>query len=337
MLRLLLRLARIAFLLLGITFVVFVVMGHAPVDRAELAVARAAADRSFADAATRDEAILRLRVRYGIVDPVTLEPAPLWRRYGTWLRNAATLGFGDPGDDHDALLARLGAALPVTVLLNLLALVAALTIGIPLGTWLGQRAGSRADRAASSALFVALGVPEFLAATLLSLAFTSAWLQWLPATGLRSPGSEQWSFVAQVADLARHLVLPVAVLAIGPGAMIARFVRDVVARAAQAPFVATLHALGATPREVRRRLWRHGCTPVATLLGNLLPTFVGGSLVVESVFAIDGLGHLAVGAAHDQDQPMLMAIVVMTSIVTLFALSLSDWLHRAVDARVQPS
>jgi ABC-type dipeptide/oligopeptide/nickel transport system permease component len=322
-------------MLLGVTFVTFVVLDAAPIDRAELAIARAAPDRAFADVRSRDLAVLRLRVRYGMLDPVTLEPRPLLERYGAWLGNAVRLRFGGPLDDHAALLARIGAALPVTAWLGALALAIAFGLGVPLGVRLGARAGSRVDRAVSTVLLVAGAVPEFLAAVLLTLAFSSVWLQWLPANGLASPGAAELGLAAQLLDFAAHLVLPVTVLAIAPTVLVVRFVRDAVARAARAPFAAALRALGSEPAVVRARLRRHGCVPVATLAGALLPMLVGGSIVVENVFALDGLGHLAFTACKELDQPMVMALVVLGTVATLFALALSDALHRALDPRVR--
>ncbi len=333
---LLVRLAWLVVTLFGITFVTFAVIDLAPVDRAELAVERSA-DRDFTDPKKREEAILRFRVQYGMVDPVTHAPYPSYVRYGRWLGNAVRLRFGGPGDDHDELWRRLAAALPVTIWLGGLATMLALLIGVPLGAWLGLRAGSRADRVVSTVLLVGTGVPEFLLATLLLLAFSAAWLQLLPASGLRSPGSEHWTFVWQLVDFAKHLVLPVVVMASGPCVLVSRFVRDSVARAAQAPFVAGMRALGVSPPVVRARLLRHGCAPVATLVGSLLPMLVGGSIVIENLFALDGLGHLAVQAALQKEAPMLMAIVVIGSLVTLASFVLSDALHRVLDARVRLS
>ena len=206
---------------------------------------------------------------------------------------------------------------------------------LPVGAWLGRQAGSKRERLASTAMLVAIGVPEFLLATMLLLALSVAWLQWFPAAGLRSNGSEDWLFVWQVLDFVHHLALPVLVISIGPFVMVTRFVRDAVARAVAAPFSASMHALGVDRAVVRRRLLRHGATPVATLAGGLLPMLVGGSIVVENLFALDGLGHLAFEAVLAQDQAMVMAMVVLTSVVTLVSLLVSDLLHRVVDARVR--
>ncbi|MBL8754796.1 MAG: ABC transporter permease [Planctomycetes bacterium] len=332
---LLVRLAWLVVTLLGITFVTFVVVDLAPGDRAEMTVVSSGSERAFLDQEAREAAILQLRVRHGMVDPETFAPYPVWQRYGRWLGNAVMLRFAGPGEDHAALWQRLAKALPVTAWLGGLALLIVFGCGIPLGAWLGLRAGSRVDRTVSTVLLVGMGIPEFLLASLLLLAFSVAWLQVLPVAGLRTPGSEQWNFAWQLVDFAKHLVLPVGVLAFAPMVMVSRFVRDSVARAATSPFVASMHALGVPPEVVRARLLRHGCAPVATLVGSLLPMLVGGSIVVESLFALDGVGHLAVRAALAQEQPMLMAILVVGSLVTLAALVVSDLLHRVVDARVR--
>jgi peptide/nickel transport system permease protein len=329
------RLAWMTVTLLGITFVTFVVLDQAPVDRAQIEAMRRQQNGSFTDATSRDQAIVQLRIRYGLVDGKTLEPAPVWERYGRWLGNAATLRLAGPGENHDAFWRRLGQALPQTMLIGGLGLLVAILIGVPLGAFLGVRAGSRADRGVSHVLFLLAGVPEFLLATLLLLAFGGTWLRWFPSSGLGSRGAEDWSPWLRVCDHAWHLVLPVAVMASGPVVLITRFLRDSVARAAQSAFAHNLAGLGTAPRVVKWRLVRNGSAPLATLVGSLLPMLVGGSIVVEELFSLDGLGHLALRAVGEQDQAMVMALVLLTSIATLLALLISDVLHRLVDPRVR--
>jgi peptide/nickel transport system permease protein len=332
---LLLRLLWLVVTLLGISAVTFVVLDRAPVDRAEIEAAARAASGTLTGAASREAAVLRLRVQYGLVDAETLTPAPLWRRYTSWLGNALTLRLAGPGDDPDAFWRRIAAALPTSLLLGGLALLLAFGAGVPLGVWSGMRAGSRGDRLVSAGTFVLAGVPEFLLATLLLLAFGGALLQWLPNAGLQSRDAAAWPWWRQVVDVAAHLLLPVAVMASGPLVLVTRFVRDAVARAAAAPFAAQLRALGLEPGLVRRRLLRNALAPVATLAGSLLPMLVGGSIVVENVFALDGVGRLAFTAVQQQDQAMVMAMVVLTSLATLLALIVSDLLHALWDPRVR--
>jgi ABC-type dipeptide/oligopeptide/nickel transport system permease component len=329
------RLSWMLLTLLGVTFVTFAVFDLAPVDRAELVAAARAQQDGFVDRSSRDRAILQLRLGYGTIDATTLAPAPLWQRYGRWLQNASSLRFAGPHGDHAAFWRRLAAAAPVSAWLGLLAVATALLVGVPLGTWLGLRAGSRADAIVSQGLFLCAGVPEFLLATLLLLGFGGVFVQWFPVGGLRSAGAAEWPLWRQLLDFGWHLTLPVAVMASGPVILVTRLLRDSVARTAELPFVQSLRALGAPPALVRRRILRSAAAPLATLVGSLLPMLVGGSIVVENLFSLDGLGHLAVRAVFDQDQAMVMALVVVTSATTLVALMLSDLLHRLVDPRVR--
>lgn len=335
MLTLLRRIVWLVAMLLGITFATFAVIDLAPVDRAELAIARSAGDRAFADLDDRQRAIVRLRIQHGMLDPVTLEPTSVWRRYGQWLANAAQLRFAGPGGDHAALWARLAEAWPTTALLGGLALLLAFGVGVPLGVRLGYRAGTRGEGFASAALLGLGALPEFLLATALLTTFGAAWLQWFPVSGLRTAGAEAWPAWRQFVDLCHHLALPVAALAAGPLALVARFVREAVARADRQPWADALRALGAEPALLRARLRRHGLAPAATLAGSLLPMLVGGSVVVENAFALDGLGHLAFTAAAEQDLPLLLALVVLGSLATLLAYAFSDWLHTRLDRRVR--
>ncbi|MCR9246005.1 MAG: ABC transporter permease [bacterium] len=332
---LLFRLAWVPVTLLGITFVTFAMLRLAPVDRVELEIARKEQSGTFHNLEERERAILWLRIKHGLVDEETLEPVPIWRGYLNWLTNALTLKFTGANENDAAFWRRLGEAVPVSLWLGFLALLLALLVGVPLGTWLGMRSDSWADRSMSQLLFLVIGMPEFLLATLLLLGFAGAWFAWFPSNGLRSPGSGEWGLGSQLLDFAWHLVLPVLVMASSPAVLVTRFLRDSVARAVVSPSATYARALGLAPERLRWRLLRNGAAPLATLAGTLLPILVGGSIVVENLFSLDGVGHLAFRAVEDQEQAMVMALVLMTSVVTLLALIASDVLHRLVDPRVR--
>jgi peptide/nickel transport system permease protein len=320
--------------LLGVLFVTFAMLDLAPVDRAQLAVARAQQNVAFADLDARERALVRLRVRYGLLDAHTLEPEPLAWRFARWLGHAVTLRWHGPADEPRQFWGRLGRALPVTLLVGGLALLVGVLGGVWLGVRLGSRVGGPVDRLASSALFVLAGVPEFVLATLLTLLLASGGLGWLPGGGLQSPDGETLVWWARWLDGLWHLVLPVGVLATGPLVLVTRFVRDAAAKAGQQPFAVALRLLGGEPALLRRQLLRHGLLAAVPLAGSLLPMLVGGSIVVESVFHLDGMGQLAYRAAREQDQPMVMAVVVLTSVTTLVALLCADLLQHWLDPRV---
>ena len=320
--------------LLGITFLTFLVLDLAPLDRASLELAVLDTPTQL-DVEERELALARLRIRYGLVDEETLEPVPVHQRYLVWLRNAASFQLAGGDEDQALFRERLLGAVPVSLLLGFWAFLVSLLVGVPLGCWLGMRAGSRADRMVSNLLFLVVGLPEVLVATLLLLTFGAAGLGWLPTAGLASEYGVADTVLARLWDIGSHLLLPVTVMAIGPIVLIARFLRESVARAATSTFARNLEAWGIAAEVRHRRLLRAGFAPVATLIGSLLPMLVAGSIVVETVFSIDGVGRLAWEAVRTQDQAMVMAVTLLVSVATLVALLISDLVHWWIDPRVR--
>lgn len=329
------RLAHVLVTLFGITLLTFLALDLAPVDRATLEVMRAADAGSMVEAPAREAALVRLRAQYGVVDPVTLEPLPLLHRYFAWLGRALQLQFGATPTASAVLWQRFAMALPVSLLLGGLALLLAFAVGVPLGLREGLGVGSRVEQGLRAVLLTLVGVPEYLLGSLLLLLFCG-W-QWnvFPSHGLTSPGADGLAWSAQALDLAWHLALPVGVLAIGPTVLLMRFVAAAVARATRQPFALQLLALGMDENLVHARLRRHGAVPLATLAAGLLPTLVCGSVVVESLFSLNGIGQLAFNAVRDQDHAMLLLVTVVASSAILGSIVLSDLLHRWVDPRVR--
>jgi peptide/nickel transport system permease protein len=318
--------------LLGISLVTFLLVDLAPADRALLALE---GSESAATAEARAEALHHLRVRFGLVDPVTGEELPFAVRYLRWLGHAVRLDFAGASEDPAHFARRIETALPVTLLLSFLAVAAAVGVALPLGTWLGLRKDAPLARAVDAGLLALWGVPQILLGTLLVL-FVGGGLgrSLLPVGGLRSPGAEAWPLPAQAVDLLAHLVLPVATLALGPTVWLTRQLRESVARAAQHDFVAALRGLGMAEAVVRRRIVRNGLAPLATAAGTLLPMLVSGSVIVERIFAVPGLGDLSCRAVLAREVPMVMAMTMLVSVATLLGMVVSDLAHRALDPRV---
>lgn len=318
--------------LLGISLVTFALVDLAPADRALLALE---GSESSASAQARAATLRDLRVRFGQIDATTGVELSFGERYGRWLAHAATLDFAAASEDPANFAQRIQDALPVTLLLAFLAVVGSVVLAIPLGTWLGLGRDGSLLRTVSGGLVVLWAVPEFLFGTLLVLFVAGGFgPALLPAAGLRSLGSENWSLPAQLLDLASYLVLPVCTLAVGPTVWLTRQLRESIARAARSDFVAALRGFGLEERVVRRRIVRNGLAPLATALGTLLPMLVSGSVVVERIFGLPGLGDLACRAVHAREVPMVMAMTMLVSVATLLGLVVSDLAHRALDPRV---
>lgn len=318
------RILRMVPSLLGITFVTFLLGDLAPSDRAAIELARMEAQGELAPDADRAQALRALRTRYGTHDPGSGEELGVLHRYGNWLGSVLSGDAGTRSPGQPAVGDRIREALPATLVLGCCSTLLALVVGIQLGVASGMRTGSRADRLAATGSMIVVSVPEFLLATLLLLAFGGAGLQWFPSTGW-APGR---------GGSLLGLVLPVATMAVPLTVVVARFVGESVRRARTAPFAQALEGLGVEQPEVRARLLRHAAAPLATLAGGFVPVLVGGSIVVESVFAMDGLGHLAFRAAVDQDMAMVMALTLLVALATLLGMTASDLAQRALDPRV---
>ena len=246
------------------------------------------------------------------------------------------LDFAGTAVDRQLFRERLQRALPVTLLLNALALFFGLAVAIPLAAYVGMHTGSSLDRSVSSVAFVLYGLPEFLIATLLVLVFSGGFFgQILPGGQLHSDSAPGQSVGARLLDLAAHLVLPVFTLALGYCVVTFRFLRNSVARAAASDFVGALRGWGMSESIVRRRVLKNGLSPLVTLLGTMLPSLITGTVVVETIFSLPGLGRLSYEAVRHYDYPMVMALTMLVAVVTLLSLILSDVLQRVVDPRVQ--
>ncbi len=328
----LLRLALIPFTLLGVGFLTFLLLDLVPLDRAEVEVAGAP---RVTTEVQRIEAVRALRERYGLVDPVTGERHGVLTRFGHWLEHAARLDFAPPGRTAAEFQDSLLRALSTSMLLGSLALALVLAIGVPLGWWLGRRTGSLTDRAASTALLGVGAMPDFLVATLTILLFSGPLRSLLPTDGLRSPGADALGPFEQIVDLARHLALPVVVLAIGPTTWVTRLLRASCAATSRAGFVHTMRALGASEREIARRILRNSLGPLWTFLGVLLPWIATGALVVENVFGISGFGRLALQAISDRDVSTVMVSTLLVATAVALGGLCGDLMHRHADPRVR--
>lgn len=315
--------------LLGVSLVAFLALDWAPLDRAAVAIERT---ESLRDHDQRARARRQLEIEHGLVDPETKERLPVLDRYGRWLTRVVTLQFHDPGDDPVRFRERLVRALPVTVLLNVLSLFLAVVVAMVLGARMGLAPGSRLDRLGSGVLFALFGTPEFVLATVL-LALTATWGVF-PSRGLHSPEAAQWGGVLRMLDTAWHLVLPTVTLAAVPTVVLTRYVREAVLHASRSGFVLNLRAWGAEPARVRRAVRRAGWSPIITQLGALLPLLVGGSVVVETIFGIPGMGQLAWQALMDRDQGTIMTLFLFSAVLILVGILVSDLLYRARDRRV---
>ncbi|GAA0221031.1 ABC transporter permease [Cryptosporangium japonicum] len=269
------------------------------------------------------ENLAQLRANWGVDDPLPVQ-------YTRWIGNLLRGDLGWSTSRHESVTAVIGARAGWTLLVIGLALGVVLVGSLLLGTIAAYRRGGWFDRALRAAAYAVESMPVFWLG-LAAIAIFALGLGWLPAGGLTDVRADGTS----PADVARHLVLPVTVLAISQAPWFLLFVRDSVADSLLDDHVLAARARGLPGRVVLfGHALRTGLLPFLTLIGTHLPELVGGSVLVETVFSLPGLGGVTVQAALGGDFPLLAAITLITTVVVLTANLLADLAYAAADPRV---
>jgi peptide/nickel transport system permease protein len=278
------------------------------------------------------------------IDPKVLEQLiaefgldkPLHVQYWNWLSRLVQLDFGKSFSPHGRpVLTMIAERLPITLLLNIVEMLIIIALAIPIGVLSATRQYSAFDKVTTIFVFVGFATPDFWLALLLMILF-GVQLGWLPISGLRSLNWEYLSFWQQQADFLGHLALPVLVATFGGLAGFSRYMRQSMLEVIRQDYIQSARAKGLAERVVvGKHALRNALLPIVTILGLSLPTLIGGSVIVESVFAIPGMGQLMVQAAFERDYPVIMGNLVIVSSLTLLANLLADLAYSLVDPRIR--
>ena len=224
--------------------------------------------------------------------------------------------------------------LPNTVLLDAFALIVAIGGGVWLGGIAARRPGSAGDMAVTFLSMLFYATPQFWLGMMAVLVF-SVWLGWLPPFGIETMGAD-YTGLARLGDIARHMLLPGTTLALYFMASYARLTRTAMIEVADLDFVKTARAKGISERQVaRRHVLRNALIPLVTFAGLQASILIAGSVLVENVFSWPGIGTLAYEAVTARDNPLLLGIFIVTAVlVSLFNLA-TDIAYSIVDPRVE--
>ncbi len=309
-------------LLVGITFVSFVVIHLAPGEPIP------GGEEEMGRQLPR-EVVEKLREVYGLDKPIHVQ-------YWLWLTRIVRLDFGRSFQpDGRPVLTKIAERLPVTLFLNVLELAIILVLAVPIGVLSATRQYSLFDKVTTVLVFVGFATPDFWLALLLMILF-GVQLGWLPISGLRSLNWEYLSFWQQQWDFLAHLVLPVFVATVGGLAGLSRYMRQSMLEVVRQDFVQTARAKGLAERVViGKHALRNALLPVVTILGLSLPGLIGGSVIIESIFAIPGMGQLMVQGVFARDYPLIMGNLVIVATLTLVANLFADLLYGLVDPRIR--
>jgi peptide/nickel transport system permease protein len=221
--------------------------------------------------------------------------------------------------------------LPTTLTIALLSIVFGFTFGILLGAIQALKPGSKFDHVATFLSLFGFAIPTFWLAIMLVLIF-SVNLGWLPASGIRPPNETGWNPTV----IWKYLILPTFVLGSNLLASVARYTRSSMMDALNQDYIRTARAKGMRERAVvLGHALRNSLLPVITLLAVQLPFLLGGSVAVETLFALPGIGRLALDAVIDRDYPVILTLNVMVATMVLVGNLLADIAYSIADPRIR--
>jgi len=312
----------------GITLITFLIIQLAPGSPVSLKLLGPGGAGVRSDLISK-EVIEQTKKLYGLDQPVYVQ-------YGKWLKRLVTLDFGDSYKDHRPVSLKIREALPITLLLNIISIFLIYLISIPAGIFSAVHPESWMDKITTLLLFILYSLPSFWVAMILIIYLGGGeYLDLFPIAGIVSYGVETLPFWNQVGNLLWHLVLPVISLTYGGLAFLSRFSRAQLLEVIRQDFIRTARAKGLSESVViLKHGLRNALIPLVTLMGTLLPALIGGSVIIEQIFSIPGMGKLGFEAVLTRDYPVIMAIVAIEAFLTLISILITDILYVLIDPRI---
>lgn len=320
-------------MLIGISLISFFIMHLAPGDITN--------NEAAFNPKASEESRQKLRELYNLDKPIIVQ-------YGLWLKRLVKLDFGNSFKSHQKPVF-LGAtdkdgnytkgmieqALPITLTINLLGLAITLTLAIPLGVFAARKYQQWQDKSITLFNFIGFSIPGFWLSLLLMY-----WLgvanDWLPISGLHSLNYESLDTWSKFKDSASHLAMPVIIPSITGLAGITLFVKNGMLDVLHQDYITTARAKGLNEHTVvYTHALRNALLPLITIIGLSIPGLIGGSVISETIFAIDGMGKLFFDSVTSRDYPAVMGILTIGSALTLLGNLIADLAYAWADPRVR--
>lgn len=261
-----------------------------------------------------EQQIAALKARYGL-------DKPLWEQYLTWVSGVVKFDFGQSFQHPDESVIQLIARTwPVTIHLGLMALAVAFGVGIPLGIIAAYKQNSWLDYIATLSSIFGISVPHFVWGILFIQLFAVT-LGWVPTGGWDEP--KQW-------------ILPVIAYAFAPLATVARYTRTSVVESIRSDYVRTARAKGLHEQYIMlRHVLRNAFIPLLTVFGPIVPDLITGSIFVEAIFRVPGLGKFWVTSTFERDYPMIIGLTVLFALLIGLTYLITDILYVYADPRIK--
>jgi microcin C transport system permease protein len=324
---------------IGITIMVFVITRFVPGGPIERIIAQArqmeASGSTGPAAASRNQTqplsesqIEALKAYYGFDKPVLVS-------YAIWLGKVVTGDLGVSTRYYDPVWEMIRDRIPVSLYFGLLSLLLVYGICIPLGIAKAIRHKSLFDNASSVVVFIGYAIPGWVVGVLLLMLFASHW-EVLPLGGLVSDEFEDFSLLGKAIDLGRHTLLPLVAYVLGSFTVMTFLMKNTLMDNLAADYVRTAIAKGLPfKKAVFRHALRNSLIPIATSFGNNISVVLSGSFLIETVFNINGMGLLGYESVVERDYPVVLGILVISSLLFMIGNILSDVCVALVDPRVR--
>lgn len=311
------RIGQSIFILVCVSIIVFVFVNLAPGDPYTQRL-----DPSVS-AEVREEMLTKL----GYYDPVHI-------KFLKWIGAAVQGDFGYSTKYKKPVWDVISERLPNTALMGVCALILSTAIAVPAGKLSATRRGSLFDYSVTTLSFIGISIPAFFFGLML-IKLLSFDLKLFPITGMVTVGAG-YTGLAHVRDVLWHLVLPTVVLALLQTATIMRYTRSSMLEVLDQDYIRTAHAKGLKESTVvNRHAMKNALIPIITILSIQIPTIFSGAVLTETIFVWPGIGRLSYEAILDRDYPLIMALLLLTTVIILACNLLADVLYAVIDPRIR--
>lgn len=276
-----------------------------------------------------EEVMTALKKQYGFDKPVHV-------RYGIWLKNIVTLDFGDSFSTEEPVTEVVASKFPVSLQFGIVSLILTYLICIPLGIAKAVRDGSRFDMITSVTLMVMYSIPPLILGILLRVYLAGGqWSSWFPLGDLYSDNYFDLTTWGKIVDRAHHFILPLTCYVVGNFTVVAFLMKNSLLEEIKLDYVRTARAKGLDEKAViYKHALRNALIPIATGLGSFLAVFFAGSILIEQIFNLDGMGLLGYKAALSRDYNVLMALIFFQALLALIGRLISDITYVMIDPRI---
>ncbi|MGC8554577.1 MAG: ABC transporter permease [Candidatus Acidulodesulfobacterium sp.] len=261
---------------------------------------------------------------------------PLLTQYYDWLKRIVTLNFGVSFTaNHEPVITEIKRTIGITIIINSLAMFFIFLFSIPLGVMSAVKHDSLFDKITTVLVFIGFAAPSFWVALLLII-FFGIDLHILPIGGITSTGYNFLPWWGKIANIAKHLVMPVFVAGFGGIAGLSRYLKGNMLEVYRQDYILTARAKGLKERTViYKHAMKNALIPFITILGLSVPGLIGGSVIIETIFDINGMGRLFYQSVLARDYPTIMGILVIGAVLTLIGNLLADIAYALVDPRLR--